>query len=853
FNSKEEPSVTSCKTNFENSTITDTYIPTIVCSHEEKEDLETSNQNVRDVNREHEEHNEKELELMIKQRLIRSTASGDEKNRFLTDPVNFPNKAEGLKKKHDEVYTDFFKRTLSPGSSAESSLKGDFHCNEKDSSGNECSRQPSEEITSDKRELRPSLGNTSGDEFMQLHISNREALDDNANPAQARGRVQISCPSSDQLMAGDLIKKQEGGAEKIKIKDWEGSRRDFHLEESIAKGPSKKDYGNGMNEKEEQRIYLGNNEKQSKHFQSVFHDQEKTSHSEISVKGVGASSNELSVLPSQDSTTPEQTIRADSIHSPRRNPSWEAAVLTTPGRALSTTKGTTLGGQVCSSKNGNVSRNDYLFQVEEETLDWINPEDHNKNTQEKQCWSFLESQAKAKENKKNITEKTKGQADCEDMWEKRNNTRSLKATPTEELFTCQETVSCELSSLADHGITAKAEAATAYIIKTTSENTLESMSAREKAIIAKLPQETARSDRPMEVKETVFDPHEGRNDDSHYTLCQGDTVGVIYDNVFEKESCLGICNVHIDETEKEEAISMCNPGKTLDRKKHGIGNRTSVEGSLQVITGNQKAASKPDLHLGVLPTDEKIFPENRDHGQVQELSKEMDIDAVIRSALNSDINRASQKGSHISNHHNKTSVSSYEQAIAIESTITSTTLQSIPARSEYNYNPTSEIHSIEKYPHPGSIPEEISTSSGIVTSGSRRERCVGQILQRGEGNVGKSLGPTILISEATENMEEERYKNEGLINFRQSLCFSGDKEPESSISANLPAQESQAQSSESLLLKYTNSKIPYILLFLIFLVTIYQYDLMIGLAFYLFSLYWLSWEGRRQKESVKKK
>lgn len=43
----------------------DTSIPAIVCSHEDKEDLEASNQNVKDVNREHDEHNEKELELMV--------------------------------------------------------------------------------------------------------------------------------------------------------------------------------------------------------------------------------------------------------------------------------------------------------------------------------------------------------------------------------------------------------------------------------------------------------------------------------------------------------------------------------------------------------------------------------------------------------------------------------------------------------------------------------------------------------------------------------------------------------------------------------------------------------------------
>lgn len=180
------------------------------------------------------------------------------------------------------------------------------------------------------------------------------------------------------------------------------------------------------------------------------------------------------------------------------------------------------------------------------------------------------------------------------------------------------------------------------------------------------------------------------------------------------------------------------------------------------------------------------------------------------------------------------------------------TLQSISSKSKYNCNPTSEIQGAENLHHPASTPEEVSKSSRIVTSGSRRERCIGRIVQQGECSVEKSLGPTILISEAFENMEEARNEKEGLINSGQSLCSSGDKESESPDSDNLPAQESQAQR-ESLLSKYTNSKIPYFLLFLIFLVTTYQYDLMTGLAFYVFSLYWLCWEGGRQKESVKKK
>ncbi|XP_005679225.2 PREDICTED: protein phosphatase 1 regulatory subunit 3A isoform X1 [Capra hircus] len=854
--SKEESSVTSDENNFENSKVTDIYVPTIVCSHEDKEDLETSNLNVKDVNGEQDERNEKELEPVINQHLLRSTASGDEKNT-----VNFPNNAERLEKKqvHDDVYTDLFKRPLSSSSSAERSLKGDFYHKEKYFSGNEHTYPPSEEFTSDTGEVKLSLGNTSSDEVVQLYSGSKE-LDDNANPAKVRGRVQMSCPSADQLMADNLNKKLEGEAKEIAVKDWECLRGDFHLdfhsEKLTEKGSSKKDYGNGKNEEEEQRIFLGVNEKQSKHFQSVLHDQErKTSHSEISEEGMGASNRDLTALPSKDTATHDQSIRADTFHSPRTNLSLEETVSATSDCDLLASKVTTLGGmpgQAGSPRNGNVLRNKYLFQAEEEKSVWINPEDQNKNTQHKQSWNVLESQERARGSKTTITEQSIEKADCEDMWGKRDDTRSLKDNLTEELFTCQETASCELSSLADHGITKKAEAGTAYIIKTTSEGTLECMSAREKAIIAELPQETAQSDRPIEVKETAFDPHEGRNDDSHDTFCQRDTVGVIYDNDFEKESCSGICNVHVDEKEKEETVAMYNPGKTHDRKKCVTGNTTSVEESSQVMTDNQKAASKLGLHLGMLPTDKKIFPENRDPEQVQELSKKTITDVTIHSSLNSDANRTSQNGSQVSNHHAKSSVSSDEQATTIEHAVTTMPLQSISSKSEYNCNPTSEIQGTGKHSHPASPLEEVSKSSGIVTSDSTKERSIGQIVRQGEHSVEKPLGPTILISEASENIEGVRHENEGLINSGQSLYSSGDKESDSPASDSLPAQESQSQS-ESLLSKYINSKVPYFLLFLIFLVTIYQYDLMIGLAFYLFSLYWLSWEGGRQKESVKKK
>ncbi|XP_032132126.1 protein phosphatase 1 regulatory subunit 3A [Sapajus apella] len=858
--SKEESSVTSEGNNFENPKNTDTYIPTNVRSHEDKEDLETSNQNVKDVNRKHDEHNEKELELTINQHLIRtrSTDSRGEKNTFPTDPVNFPNKAEGLEKNkiHGEIRADLFQRSLSPSSSGENSIKGDFNYNEKCSSGNGCTHQISEEITSNMGEIKPSLGDTSRDKLVQLYIGSKEVLDDNANPAHGSGTMQIPCPSSDQLMAGNLNKKYEGGAKKIEVKDWGCLRRDFHsdisacLKESTEKESSRKDYGNGKDD-EEQRIYLDINEKQKKCFQTILHDQErKMGNPKVSVEGIGDSNRDPTALLCKDTA-----ITADMSHSPRTNLSWEEAVLTPEHHHL-TSEGIALGGitgQVCSSRTENVLRNNYLSQAEEEKSGWISSEDRDNNTQHKPSGNVLESWGRATESKINITEHIKEQADCEDMRGKRDNTRSLKASLTEELFTCQETVCCELSSLADHGITEKAEAGTAYIIKTTSESTPESMSAREKAIIAKLPQETARSDRPIEVKETAFDPHEGRNDDSHYTLCQRDTIGVIYDNDFEKESHLGICNVRVDEMEKEETMSLYNPKKTHDREKCGTGNITSVEESSLVITENQKATSKLNLQLGMLPADKTVFSENRDHGQVQELSKKTDLDAIVHSAFNSDTNRVSQNSSPFSKHHTEISVSTNEQEIAVENAITMMASQPISTKSENNCNSSRKIQGMENHSYPESKPEEVYKSSGIVTSGSRKEKCTGQIFQSEEYSVEKSLGPMILISEPLENVEEARDENEGLINSGQSLYPSGEKESESSASTSLPVQESQAQSNESLFSKYTNSKIPYFLLFLIFLVTVYHYDLMIGLTFYLLSLSWLSWEEGRQKESVKKK
>ncbi|XP_005388167.1 PREDICTED: protein phosphatase 1 regulatory subunit 3A isoform X1 [Chinchilla lanigera] len=850
--SKEESSVTSEEYNFEESKFADTDIPTIVCSYEDKEDLEAGNQNVKDGNRKHDEHNEEGLELMINQHLIRtrSAASRDGKDTFASDPVNFPNKAEGLEKKkiHGELCTDSFERP----SSVESSLKGDSYHSEKHSSRNEHGHQLSEDATSDMQEIQPALEGTNADESVQVRLGSEEVLDDSANPAHRSGRLRISCSSLDQRVAGGLNENHEGGAKKSDIKDQECLSRDFHsglyeyVERPSENGSSKQDYGKVKGDKE-QRVHVGVNKKQSKNFQSSLHDQErKLGYSEVSMEGIEARKKDLVDLLRKDTSIPAQAIAVDTSPSSRTDLNWEETTLTVLESDHSTGEGMNseeIITKVRSSKHRNVLRDDYLFQVEEKKSDWINPEDRGKNSQHKQDQNSRESQEKVTGNKANIAEQIRGQADCEDMCGEGDNT-SLSATPTEELFTCQKTECDALYSLTDHGVTEEAQAGAAYIIKTTSESTPESMSASEKAIIAKLPQETARCDRPIEVKETAFDPHEGRDDDSHYSFCQRDTAGVIYDNEFEKESHSDICNVRAEEIEKERSMHMYSPGETHDREKFGAGNTTSAEESSQVITSNQKETSNLDSHLEVLSTGERTFAENSNLGHVQKLSKKADLEAAVHSAFNSGANRASQNGPHISGHHLKTSAPAHEQAV--ENTVTTINLQSTSAESENNCA-TSEVQG-----HLGSKPKEASPSSGR-SSGCGEERRAGRVSQPGERSVEKSAGPMILISEPPENTEEARQENEGLLSSGRSQYPSGEQASESSTSASFPVQESEAQSNESLFSKYANSKIPYFLLFLIFLVTIYQYDLMIGLAFYIFSLYWLYWEEGRQRESVQKK
>ncbi|KAM7325430.1 hypothetical protein ACRRTK_015683 [Alexandromys fortis] len=840
--SKEESLLTSEENKLENLKFTDAYIPTIICSLEDKDDLGASHQNVEGINTERDERNEKEIDLMISQRLI---SSRDEKKTFSTDPVNFTYKAEGSEEKqgYHGIPTDLFRRPLSPSLPEEIPLKKDFYRSKNYSPGNEYGHTPSEEISSHVGEIGPAVGDASSDELTQLNLCSKEVLDDNANPAHGSDKMQTVYSSYDQLMAGSL-QKSEAGVKKTGIKDYKYSRSDFYLEASTnleESNASSKDDFTKDNVAEEQNTCLGVNENQSTNFQSIFQNQDRQmGHPKIRIEGTKENNKELTTLLSKDTTTTPWTVTVDPYRSTKRKVNWREAG-----------NGTNLeprASHLGSPRNGNVLTDDYLFQGERGKSDASSQEDQHMNTQHEKNWNVLESQPETRGIETNITKQIKEQAECKDVWEKRDDMRGLKAPPAEQLFTCQETEGYELSSPAHHGITEKAEALTAYIIKTTLESTPESMSARGKAIIAKLPQETVRSDRPIEVKETAFDPHEGRGDDSHYTLCHGDTAGVIHVNDFEKESHSAICNVYVDEMEKEATTSPRNPRKTLDKEQRGTGVVTSTDEPSQVITGNQKGTSNLDLHLGVLPTDKAIFPEKKGLGLLQESSRRTEFDAV-HSAFISGTVSPSQSSPQLYKCQSKTSEPSSGWPVTEEKAVTSTILQAFPTKSEYTCHPESEIlgHAMSKF-------DDVSNSLEIMESGRGRERHVGRIVQQKEGkSLEKSQGPMILISEPLENLEEARSDIKEVRCFEKSQSHSDDKGSESPASATLSDQNVQAQVTESLLSAYINSKIPYFLLFLIFLVTIYYYDLMIGLAFYIFSLYWLYWEGGRQRESVKKK
>uniref|UniRef100_A0ACB8FQ25 Uncharacterized protein n=1 Tax=Sphaerodactylus townsendi TaxID=933632 RepID=A0ACB8FQ25_9SAUR len=476
------------------------------------------------------------------------------------------------------------------------------------------------------------------------------------------------------------------------------------------------------------------------------------------------------------------------------------------------------------------------------------------------CWSVLESQFAERESEANKRVQMKEQTGGEAMWGIRDNTRCLNVTPTDELFTCQDPVIYEGSSVAEYDSTGEAEAGTAaYVIKMTSESTPEKMSAGEKAVIVKLPQETALSDRPTEEKETVFDIHEGRNDGSHYPLCQCNTVGVLYDTKFEKESVSDIYNAHTHETAQEEIVSVPNASKKLAREENNSGNDLPFGEILWTYAAEgkpirkQELSSEPSLNTSLYPQpglhneqaeEESVWGTFPDIGTKTEHNISFsDMNAVASSHENAST-PVSEESMEINTVERGNAPHPY-----IESSI------NVSARLGCVFSPTNVVtdfsSNVSSEIELGDLPQ----SSALLLSGEEGAWNVGEFVHKPEHKLGKFLGPTILISEPTEEKEETNSESEGIneekvLNLNNEGC---DNQPVFDHT-EIPGQQNEACSlaAECLILKQIGYKILYFLLFLVFCVTLYHYDLIVCFAMYLFSLYWLYCEGRRSKESVKK-
>uniref|UniRef100_A0A8D2PAJ0 Protein phosphatase 1 regulatory subunit 3A n=1 Tax=Zosterops lateralis melanops TaxID=1220523 RepID=A0A8D2PAJ0_ZOSLA len=382
-----------------------------------------------------------------------------------------------------------------------------------------------------------------------------------------------------------------------------------------------------------------------------------------------------------------------------------------------------------------------------------------------------------RESEANFAEQRWQETGSEVRWRVRGSMEPQTGTSTKELFTCQEAESCEKSSVSEQGITEKTEAGTPYIIKTTSESAPEKMPGSEKAVIAKLPQETALSDRPTEEKETAFDTREGRNDGSHYALCQLNTVGVLYDTEFEKKSVLGIYNAYVHETLQGEMKSGCN-------------------------SRGKCAKAQPD---NILPAGEAAKAS---------ATGKNDMEGLL-----SDVPKSPLRG--------------------------------------YNLHLTTENTCIKKSFSPEVEKGEVPFASDTAILGEGRGRNTGQFFHQAELQQEKSWRPEVLISKSTRENGGTDSQADHLITERKKLNWLDDSQKErqhASDSSDISNQKSEALKlpSESPGLKHIAFKIFYFFLFLLFAATLYHYDLMVCLALYLFSLYWLYHERRRNKESVKK-
>ncbi|XP_013912456.1 PREDICTED: protein phosphatase 1 regulatory subunit 3A [Thamnophis sirtalis] len=464
-----------------------------------------------------------------------------------------------------------------------------------------------------------------------------------------------------------------------------------------------------------------------------------------------------------------------------------------------------------------------------------------------QRWNGSESQLAERQSEANKRVQMKELTGVEAMGGINDNTRCLKVSPTDELFTCQDALRYEETSVTKHVSTGETEAVTAaYIIKMTSESIPEKMSAGEKAVIVKLPQEIALSDRPTEKKEIVFDIHEGRNDGSHYPLCQCNREGVLCDTKFGI-SASGINNVPTYETVHMEMISTHATNEMFAKAEHNSVNNSPSTEMFCPFSAEGKIVSEQGMHCEV-PLKHSEHSSQGLHNKEAEEGSIWSSFSHIGPTTEPKICHLDEKL--VGSCYKNSSVISTKGLVSpptaeVEEMLPPPTEAStkIEAQSGCNFNPKDEItHVIQNIIKPQEFPPS-----------ENREGNIGQFPHQTEFSPEKQIRPTILIREPTEETEETNLHSEGLITKKKTNIVRHDKQAFFDHTG-MSGQQNEIYNSpaECLVLKHIAYKILYFLLFIVFCVTLYHYDLIVCFVLYLFSLCWLYCDGRRNKNSIKK-
>ncbi|NWH19027.1 PPR3A phosphatase, partial [Grus americana] len=840
--SKEEILATSDDDTWNNSRTSDTNIPEIVYSQAEDKDTKPANENIKDKNAEYNqgdhEDDEKELELLLNQHFTgaRGTSSRDERNLYTTEPVNFPSETERLEKKLTciERSSDLLRHPVPISSSSENTsqeIGGELKDKVKYSlrdynsqpSGKEGAASSDAADTSKGAcETRPETIPPEHDESMQLNAHIAGTLDGNANPAPEHQVPQISHQTLDSLLSD--ADKNEGKIKMIESKVQVHLRGDLyadtfaHSDVSIDSTKSQYTQKKGVGEmsgkdhnpdagKEKKVIEVADlaligEEEAPKPFES------HRKHTTKTLNTTPLSADDHKQVPRPAQADPPASSPGDERRDEDTREHRGFTRLKDRGKSGNTNKGRLIGKESRASP------------VE-------------------LGWQELGSEVR---------------------WGARGNTGPGSTASTEELFTCQEAESCEKSSISEQSITEEAEAGTAYIIKTTSETAPEKMSASEKAVIAKLPQETALSDRPTEEKETAFDTHEGRNDGSHYALCQLNTVGVLYDTEFEKESVLDIYNARIHETLQGETMSVCNSREKRAKAQPDIGDILPVGEAVNASA----AGKKEDLQQGLYSEVSKCPPSAQKHLSSEEAEalcrEESHVGTLSYLRAEAETKMPPSGTNAMSSYHSKSSLVASSVAGDMEHLyghFEFKAIDKVAAESGCDLSLPDEMTCINKSLSPEAEKKEVPSTSDTVISREGRGRNVGQCFHQAEFKQEKPSRPEVLISKPTEEVGGTRSQSDRLVTEGKTLNWLDDAQKESqhiSDFADISNEKSEALKlpSESPALKHIACKIFYFFFFLLFAATLYHYDLMVCLALYLFSLYWLYCEGGRNKESVKK-